>query len=65
MAHWTTNPDDRRVKAALKVKCEDCGARPNRECGWWRGKRGQEVFTPLATGLVHEIRVPKSVLHRR
>lgn len=60
---WLSDRSDRRVQAGLERKCPTCHARPDRECGWWRGK--PERLTPLKTGVVHMIRIPEEVLFRR
>lgn len=54
------DPTHPHVIAALGVKCPACNARPGHPCGWWRGK--PPVWRPLATGLVHHIRIPETAL---
>lgn len=53
---WRVDRDDPRVQAALQQRCGLCGERPGSDCSDLAGR-------PLSTGIVHEARVPKRVLH--
>jgi len=52
---WTTRRDSPKVQAALKVKCKLCGAKADDDC-----RSVGDARKPLATGLIHQIRVPDS-----
>ncbi|UVO12832.1 hypothetical protein NM962_01285 [Mycobacterium sp. SVM_VP21] len=52
---WLSDRDDERVQAALRRRCGLCGERSGSDCSDLFGR-------PLATGIVHMIRVPKRVL---
>jgi len=54
---WTTRRDSPKVQAALKVKCKLCLAQPGQDC-----RSIGDARKPLATGLVHMVRVPDSVM---
>lgn len=54
---WTTRRDSPKVQAALKVKCKLCLAQPGDDC-----RSVGDARKPLATGIIHQIRVPADVL---
>lgn len=58
---WLSDRSDRRVQAGLERACPMCHVRAGRECGWWRGGH----FWRLDTGVIHQVRVPKSEINRR
>lgn len=52
---WTTRRDSPKVQAALKVKCKLCLAQPGQDC-----RSIGDARKLLATGIIHQIRVPDS-----
>lgn len=54
---WTTRRDSPKVQAALKVACKLCGAKAGDDC-----RSVGDARKALASGIIHQIRVPAEVL---
>ena len=56
---WTTRRNSPRVQAALTRECQLCKAPAGQDCG-----QVTDNSKPLATGLIHQIRVKEADLFK-